>query len=286
MIRLVNEKKAFANNKQHLLSSTHYPKQDTRYVGKYTTIRFKDQRIHNSIYDRFIVPCDYKPYGFVEDKELFVKHSIFFEVMRFDMEEPFRAILMDDDGRIIVTTTELLKSLLYIDLPFCDSNKSRANILDLEYVEFSDRLSPTEDNKQAFFDSYMKETIHQYPIQNMEEFGKEAYIEYPTEMTLDKKDTYSYKNDYTFTEEMKENLHKGDVVTKTYPDEILQSYPTYYNPYSKSQTNDIHRSTERGTIIRSDLNEAEGYVVVAVTNGDTYKFICQDEARIFYNTEK
>lgn len=291
MRRCINDQFNFvdrSNKNKNVMSYTGafgYPIQDTNAVGKYIAINFYDfcnqsynfrVKFPNAIYEEYqdIIPNIYNK------KE---NLPVIFEIVRFDITAPYRAILVSIYGHVIVTTTEEINNILYYDTSYCNNIKSKIESLGKQMY-----INIITTSEEDFINEFSEEKMHIYPAQYDEIFGKRVYIEFDNDLeSIDYKDTVYpvEKNKYEFTDEMYEEVIERDVSLKNKSRKEIESYPVYYNTHSQSFMNDSLRSMEIGYIIRLDINDPDGQVVVMSTDSFGRRYYCLDEAKFYYDTE-
>ena len=320
MLRLVNDTNGFTDRyttNMGIISPEYYPPQDTRYVGYWTTIRFRTEYDYTDFVNNrfFIEPAKFDPeiYNYKNDGDIY-----YFRVLRFDLEKPFKAILCTERNEVIVTDTPTLQKIIDLESRFLAKNIVAMRLKGRKYVSFN-----VVQDEAEFFDSYMKEEVHIYPIQNDDMFGLPVMIEYDTDLKHDSsyneanlhtfvdpernevvdrdnngvwryvdngeifegEPVYWWNNQFTYTPRMTKAQIQRNTVLGGYPVSILRSFDHYYNVHDKSIVDKPRRHKTLGTIIRIDVNATEPQVVVMEYLDTGYvRFICQDEARFFYNT--
>lgn len=264
------------------LSHDKYPAQKEEYLGKYICLRYKSY-ISQEINNRFKVPTckEYMFYAYPEKTGI----QTFFEILRWDTEEPFRAILMSTRGEVICTYTKLLEEQLYDLVPsiIYNSTLEQAAEKNITYQTLNET-----DNKILFFNKLYNEKIHLYPEQDIRLLGVEVISEYDTDLSLPKntEGVINKKNDHRFTAEMKAQMDKMDPLLYCMPEEIYRSYPHWYDVHEPSYIDNPIRAINHGYIIRADIQgsiEPE-LVVMEVLKNNTLRFVTQYEARFYYQT--
>lgn len=293
MRRCINDQFNFvdrSNKNKNVMSYTGafgYPIQDTNAVGKYIAINFFDM-INQSYCFRVKFPksTTYEEYKDIlpnvyDPKENF---PVIFKIVRFDLVYPYRAILVSIYGHLLVTTTEEVNNLLYYEGgSYCDSIKTQIENLGKEMYMYI--ITTSEEN---FINGFISEKIHIFPQQYDEIYGKKVWIEYDNDLENVKAEDTLYpvpKNNYEFTDEMYQEVIERDVSLKNKSRKELESYPVYYNTHSQSFMNDPLRSMSIGYVVRCDINDPDGQVVVIQENGREQRFICLDEAKFYYDDQ-
>ncbi len=289
MRRSINDQLGYAdrfNKNENIMSYNQYPAQGEA-VGKYIAINFLDysNQLFNyrvrfqksTTYEQFedIIPGTYDP-----DENL----PIIFKIVRYDVEAPYKAILVSTYGHLIVTTTEELDKVSYYDEYYCrDIQRQITDMNKQMYVPVV-----ITESEEEFIESFASERITIYPIQSNILYGRRVWIEYDNDlMNIPYGEEYQSvdPNKYEFTDQMAEEVIERDNTLRVLPKEQLASYPVYYNIHSKSFVDNPKRSMGTGWVVRADIDSPDGQVVVIQTDGTNAKFICLDEARFYYDTE-
>lgn len=290
MIRSINDQFGFADRyttNEMIMDWDRYPTQNTDAIGKYLSLNFFAERGRFMKY-RIRIRKDLK-----EEYSNFISSSYeqsvqeVFRILRFDMEEPFKVILVSLGGQVVVTTKDKIESLVYINDPMCAQTKQYiTDVLGERYYE------PTNivDNYEDFFTEFTNEQIEVYPVQNQKMLLKPVYIEWMSDVTnydIDYNEGPE-KNDHSFTDKIKEQMIKNNVRLFGLTDREINSYPYIHDIHGESYVDDPRRvKSSRGYIIRADQNGADPQIVVMYQYGqDTrdYRVITLDEARFYYIT--
>ena len=174
----------------------------------------------------------------------------FTKVLRFDLEEPYKAILVDENDFIIVADTrELLKYTVYPGYEY-DT-----------YRGFPEANMTMTTNWDEFNEEYNSEKIWTVHVQNKTYIGKPVYIE--------------YFKDY-FTD--KQSILPKDSYDPTHAD------ARYYT----DKLNTPYKARERGYIIRADETGYDGEIVAMVEDPETHirKYILGSEAYMYIKTDE
>lgn len=264
------------------LSNDKYPTQNEEYLGKYICVRHKTQ-YNQMINQRFHIPAvTYDEYIYPENSG----RRRFFQILRWDMEEPFRAILMNNSAEVIVTYTTQLENDLYdlTDSNMLAATMTRAEMKGYEYLI----LNETSDS-DLFFDKLYYEKVNFIGIQDEPYLGMEVRSEYDIDLSLEKDDRMlQNRNIYNkLSNDTMKQMIKRNPILYSMPEEIFNSYPYYYSWRDKSYADNSRRAINKGYIIRADKQgsvEPE-LVVMEVLDDNSVRFVTQHEARFFYNTE-
>ena len=265
------------------LSNDKYPTQNEEYLGKYICVRHKTQS-NQMLNQRFHIPAvTYDEYIYPENSG----RRRFFQILRWDMEEPFRAILMNNSAEVIVTYTTQLENDLY-DLggsKMLEATKTRAGMKGYEYLILNQTYDP-----DLFFDRLFYEKVNYIGVQDEPYLGMKVWSEYDTDLSLEKDENTMLinRNKYgKLSEETMKRMVRMDPILYSLPEEIFNSYPYYYSWRDKSYADNSRRAINQGYIIRADKQgsvEPE-LVVMEVLSDNSVRFVTQHEARFFYNTE-
>lgn len=264
------------------LSYDKYPAQLQEYIGKYICVRHKTE-YNQMLNQRFHIPeGDFDDYIYPENKG----RRRFFQILRWDTEEPFRAILMNNSGEVIVTYTTQLENDLYdlVDSRIYNATMKRAEMKNYSYLV----LNETND-ADLFFEKLFYEKVNYIGIQDEPYLGLEVWTEYDTDLSLDKNEQMlQNRNKYgKLPEETMEIMIKRNPILYSLPEEIFNSYPYYYNWREKSFADNSRRAINKGYVIRADKQgsvEPEA-VVMEVLDDGSVRFVTQHEARFFYNMD-
>ena len=260
-----------------LLSHDHYPKQDKEKLNKLILLRFKDKSI--SINNRFFI--DKKKYtSYTKNNE---GNPIYFLILRYDIEPPYTVILMNDFGQIVLSNKSEIESLAF-------PPDYKQNFTKSEYVsKFKDReelfFSP-EITYEEFLRKYENEKVYQIRPQNNDIIGNICYTEYYTDImkTNASSNILAPSREKTFNE-IKEELLKNNPNFDVIPDEILKSFPIFYNKREQDYVDKPLRVINSGIIIRAD-EHTNGSIVVAENYNGKLRFITNRDAFIYTEYEK
>ena len=265
------------------LSYDRYPKQKTDYLNKYILIRYKSE-YYQELNQRFHIPEGYyDDYIYPENSGL---RNLFFRIIRWDETEPFRAILINKLGHVIVTYTYELEESIYDlnDSMILKATESYCNRKNLDYL----KLNETDD-PDLFFDKLYYEKVKVYPVQKESMIGLRVYSEYDNDLKLDRsEDVLQYKNRKKFKLSEIEIWEMIERNPKLYglTDEVICSFPSYYNPHIKTKIDESRRAINIGYVIRADVHDyIEPEFVVMEYLSDSIRFVTQHEANFFYRIE-
>ena len=264
------------------LSNDKYPTQNEEYLGKYICVRHKTE-YNQMLNQRFHIPeGDFDEYIYPENSG----RRRFFQILRWDNEEPFRAILMNNSGEVIVAYTTQLENDLYdlVGSRIYNATTTRARMKDYEYLVLNRTYDP-----DLFFDKLYYEKVNFIGIQDEPYLGLQVWSEYDTDLSLEKNDQMlQNRNKYgKLSESTMKQMVRRNPKLYSLPEEIFNSYPHYYSWRDKSYADNSRRAINKGYIIRADKQgsvEPE-LVVMEVLSDDSVRFVTQHEARFFYNTD-
>lgn len=254
-----------------LLSHNRYPKQDIDKIGKIILLRFKDEfGLNNRIFvDTIRYPMkNYKNSG----------TPTYFLILRYDLEDPFKIILMSDSGKIIVSNKETIENISYPP-GYTPKFITSENVSD--FIDKKEFFFTPEIDMVSFLKKYENEFVHQYKIQDYNILGNVCYTEYYTDLlkTEADKNILSPSREKTFNE-LKKQLLEENPDLDIFPDEILKSFPIYYNQRNQSYIDKPLRVINNGIIIRVD-NDSNGELVVAENIKNKIRFVTAQEAFIY-----
>lgn len=302
MILLLNSKKGYSdrnNTYRSIISSSKYPVQNTKYINKWCTLRciYDSDRastegttgsvVPNGLNNRFYI--NHTSYPLYTGTNL--GHTCVFRIVRYDTTTPYRAILIDSDGGVVVTTVG--KLLSSYDLYDTDGNA-------VDFVSKANSKVPSGQtlvtfNKTAdqttFFNSYDKEFIHKIAIQEDKLQYRSVYTEYDLDMTEDKSfnnSNMNIVNDWNWDADTLAEVKKVHPELRYMDESILKSFQQFYCLHGKSLVDNPKRTKKFGYIISADVNYKSAVVVeMDLLPSGKYKlrFITDQEARIYYNTE-
>lgn len=295
MIRLINDMNGFSyfnTSNVEAISMSKYPDQYGEYIDNYTTLKFRDTPNFNTYY-RFKITKDYAHYNPVINQD----NPKWFRIVRFDNGGPDKAILIGGRlGEVIVAKASELLTLENIDAPFCERERKRAELMKYKYFDPNPIIN--EHKLLAFFEKYNEEKIWEFPVQDYNLLGRLVWIEYKESLkdaksnentlgTTDEDGNFTPTvNDFSFTSEMKERLITANSKLRYEKDYYLAYFPYTYNIHSYTRIDLPRRTYTMGVIIRADLQANEPHIVVMEMNDDNnVKFVCDDEANFYYDTQ-
>lgn len=288
MRRSINDQLGFADrytSNERVITFNTYPVQNDNALGKYIGISFLDYinqsfnyriRLRKETYDKYkdILPKTYHRFDNI---------PIPFKIVRFDIDDPHKAILVSIFGHVLVTTTDIIDQIGYYNQYYCNNMK--------DYIENLGKEMYIPNNmiyEDDFFDNFAKEKIHIFPIQSDIIYGQRVWIEFDKDLDDIPFGMENYPvpgNKFEFTDEMAREVVERDASLKNVDRNLLESYPVYYNVHSKSFIDNPKRSMLIGYVIRADIDSPDGQVVVVCKDQDIIKYFCLDEAKFFYDTD-
>lgn len=288
MYRSINDMTGFADrfdNNRMIMSIDDYPEQAIDYLGKYITLRYYDRPDQNFI-SRFEIPYSMR----VRHPEC-PKNSEFqkyFRVVRYDVVEPYKVILVSEDSDVVITDKtymenlyDLAGSVFYTKvLKYCQSKG-------YEYLQINTPLTSEDE----FFEHYINEPVLYTAIKNDDLFGREVYISFEKDMLNGVGETIkNTKETFKFTDEMADIIashHKDEGMDRMDKKKFInnfKSYPYYHNIHEESYTDNAYNSTCTGTIIRADTDYECRQIVVLTLVRTIPRYICIDEAKFVFDT--
>lgn len=290
MYRSINDMTGFADrydNNRMIMSIDDYPEQATEYLGKYITLRYYD-RPDQTIVSRFAIPYHMRQrHPECQKNSEFQKY---FRVVRYDLTEPYKVILVSENSDVVITDNNYMESLYDLDgsvfyiraLKYCERKG-------YEYLQMNTPLTSEDE----FFEHYINEPVLYSSVKNDDLFGREVYISFEKDMLngvgTDIKNT---KETFELTDEMVERIrrtHKNEAVSRLDKDKYIhnfKSYPYYHNIHEESYTDNAYKSTCTGTIIRADTDYECRQIVVMTLTSTTPRYICIDEAKFVFDTSE
>lgn len=248
---------------KNYLSADNYPQQNTSYLGRNITVRFKDENdALDIVHERNYRWDTMRP---------------IFKILRWDYDNDGKVILVNRFNQVIVTNVSEIRShrwykrYSYDDLVFMLPDEIREHMTEKEYNETI----------------YSKEKIYRYGQQSnfvkaynliLIEFENDRYGHISTSH-LDRM-TADYKK-------IAENVIKAHPEKRTWPLEILRSFESYYNEHIHSYLDVPMRYRRSGILVRDDKYET----VVMSFNEETGRreYYTADEANLYivwrYNDE-
>lgn len=283
------------------------------------TITITEVVVNNSVNNRLVIDRRYYPNSDIKNSG----RTTFFQILRYDLEEPNKVILRSKDNEIIVLTVNEFNNIY--DIPGTDFY---ARITSSAKRQGLDYISPnTTEDLDEFFNHYRDEKINIYPLQNESILGIDIYTEFDIDIydenltpddnkmskyttkdvfhdpvtdinneyiyTDNMKDpveeeaepvTEQYNNKFNFTPRMRKNLYTANSSLKGFPDVVLQSFDATYNVHLKSKVDTPRRAINKGVIIRADIDSQEPFLVAMEYTDDGLRFICSDEGRFFFES--
>ena len=247
MIRLLNDMNGFTDRyitNLGYLSSDKYPKQKTEALGKWTALRYLNEDNGNyqrEINNRFYIQkSDFDGYDVI-DNSGFIS---FFKIVRYDLEKPYKVILVGEriDNSVIVTTKDVFEDIY--DL--AGSNCLRLTQAKAEAKGYQYYSPNTTYNIEYFVEKYNNEHVFSMKIQDKDIRFIPVYTEYYNDLlekdyshlTMDKKEPVS-DQDYTL---IKTETVIDDQVIVTYKDAETGEF---YDGYVSEDYRNRFKFTER-----------------------------------------
>jgi len=230
---------------QSLLSHDNYPAQNPDFIDKLLFVPYRDE---NTLTVNFRLPVSKKKHPEFDGHK--GPYENYTRVLRFDMGEPYVAILVDTLFNIIVADTrELLKYKIYPRYRYS------------RYKGFDEAFLPMASNWPEFNEEYNSEKMWIVHVSNDEWIGKTAYVEYFKDLV---------------------NLDHGDTIIQ--PSERSSDETPRHN---QDFLDKVYRAKEKGYIIRADENGTEAQIVVMVVDEEsgTRKFVLGTEAYFYIDSD-
>lgn len=277
MILCLNNMKNFSranDTYRKCIDSKTFPKQDLEKLGKLIHLKFRDE---NDQYTRFRLPINKK--NFPQFSGETNNESWFFRIIRYDIEFPYKVILIDKNKRIIVTDrTKITELFVHPDYKFSISSDGFKE-LELVYSEDWD----------TFNNLYLKDYVHCYPVQDKELLGISVYIEYYNDLfnlkSEDQLKEINIDNQKKSKDELRKGLEEGNIKRNTLNDGSLFTFPIYYDRHQKDMVDIPKRVIKKGVIIRVDMNATDPEIVVAqFDDNNKLSFITDKEATFYYDS--
>lgn len=157
------------HNLKERITFTHntYPKQKTEYLNTKIRLRYFDEYEGKGIHNRFWINGIKYPDARKHYEQL---KAVYFVILRWDTEYPFRAILMNNRGEVIVANSTELESMVFP--PDYTETQSSA------FSNLKETIFDKLDNMDEFIGIVDTEHIYKYPIQNQGYLGCSVYTEY------------------------------------------------------------------------------------------------------------
>ena len=234
----------YMSKSNSLISNTDYPEQDSNYVGKLLFVPYRNENNHTRNFRLFISTMTHREFtGTTGPFENFTK------VLRFDLAEPYVAILVDEMNYIIIgDTREIRKYTIYPGYEY--SSFRGLSEVHMNMCETWDEFN-NEYNSEVFF------MVHS---QNADYVGKPVYTEF-------------YKDLIPYT-------HEDNIL----PREYYQNPDARIN---QDMINVPLRTLNQGYVIRADENGNLANFVVMLEDPNTHvrKYILGSEGYFYINTE-
>lgn len=231
---------------QSKLSSSKYPTQNTNIINKLLFVPYRDENQVLLNYRLYIPDTLYPQFNGHSGP-----YDNFTKVLRFDMEEPYVAILVDENDYIIVADSrELLNYKLYPGYQYTK-----------DFRGFTEaHLDTMTETWSEFNEAYNAERIWDIHVQNWTYVGVKVYVEYFDDI-----------------------LHKPHDFNILEPDPIDHDLSKRMN---RDFLNRPLRTSETGYVIRADENGNEGSIVVMVINEETgeRKYVLGTEAFFYFKS--
>ena len=237
----------YMSKSESILTSKFYPEQNLNFLNKLLFVPYKDE---NSISLNFRLYIAKKYFPQFDGKS---GHSDnFTKVLRYDLDAPYKAILVDTHNRIIVgDTREMNKYRIYPGYTY-DS-----------YKGFTEAEMPMTETWDEFNEEYNQEKIWTVHVQNQSYIGQPVYVEYFKDI---------------ITRESGESIIPAEYVSREHPEAR----------YQFDKLNKPLRCSQKGYIIRADENGNEAEIVVMVEDPETNirKYILGSEAYFYMKTDE
>ena len=227
-------------------SADDYPRQNEDMVGKLIFVPYRDENEVKLNY-RLYVPSKYIKFDGINGP-----YDNYTKILRFDAEEPYVAVLVDRDDKIIVADSRILAN--YKVYPGYKYGKN--------YRGFQEAPLTMVD-WDIFNDEYNREKLWLIHVQNKDYLGQPAYVEYFDDTV---------------------NMDRDNNILPYYdPENVIE-----YSRYRADRLNVPTVATEKGYVIRSDESGDEAEIVVMIVNGQTgdRKYILGSEAFFYIETEE
>lgn len=234
----------YMSKDKSILTSDFYPEQNLDFLNKLLFVPYRDENNVRLFFRLYISKHRYPQFtGRSGISDNFTK------VLRFDLAEPYKAILVDENNFIIVADTrELLKYTVYPGYEY-DT-----------YRGFPEAAMNMTSNWDEFNEEYNSEKIWTVHVQNKSYIGMPVYLEYYKDLFTDK-ETILHKDQYN----------------------PLHADARYY----EDKLNTPYKVREQGYIIRADENGYDPEIVVMVEDPETHirKYVLGSEAYMYIETE-
>ena len=226
------------------ITNTKYPDQDPNYVGKVMCVPYFDENNTRKCYRLSISKALY-PQFIGRSGPL----NNFSKILRFDLKEPYVAILVTENDDIIIgDTREMRKYTVYPGYVY-----SSYNGFDEVYM----RMCESWDEFNA---EYIAEKFTILHVQNLEYIGKPVYIEYFKDL-----------GDYSYND---------NILPREY-------YPNPDARISQDFVNIPKRTLNTGYVIRADENgDTANFVVMTENSAGVRRYILGTEAYFYVDLEE
>lgn len=221
----------YISKKYSPLSHSKYPTQNDNVVGKLLFVPYRNENGVSLNYRLYIPKTMYRHFEGISGP-----YDNFTKVLRFDMEEPYVAILVDEEDYIIVGDSRvMLNYKLYPNYKYTE-----------DYRGFSEaHLDTMTKTWDEFNEAYNQERLLDIHVQNQTYLGYPVYVEYFNDLLDD---------------DFRENILP--------PDKIDYAGTKRFN---SSYLNKPFRASERGYVIRADESGTEAEIVVMCIDEETGK---------------
>ena len=250
------------------ISSTKYPEQDERYLGKYIRIRYTNHNNSPDYQSRLIINKNIHPEFTCTGADIDTK----FKIVRFDKVEPNVVILINSRNEVIVADNNIINEYLYYP----------------GYIREEDEVElQVADSWEIFNNKYFMEKIYCINVSEVNLLGRVVFTEYLED--LEKYDSFTnvakpeLNNGKTF-EQIKAQLIMGNPKLEVMPDCILKSFPAYYNRHEHDLVDIPMRTINTGVVIRADIN-GDHFVIMEILEDGTKRFVTESEGFYYYETE-
>ena len=272
-------------NMRKSMKHNEYPKQDTVYVDKLIGLRYRNEKDEDTI-NRLKYHENIHNYRY--------NMEAIFLCLRCDIEYPYKAILINARGDVIVTTsaevTQLLSPSIFTGIQH--RHQVDSTIFRREY-------SPLIYSSDEYNDyDIANDFVHLIPAQDKEFLGLEGFTEYENDLVnkvdiptredqaIEQEDPNYHSIERRFEDVSRVYPKLGDVGKKN--PESITSFPMMHYIHDKNYIDKPFATHNSAVIIRTDRNRDNVVFMERIRNsednGITLRFVTGDEAYFYYES--
>ena len=263
------------HNVGNTLSKTKYPEQDTEKLGKLVKIgtAYEDSP------DEIFHPRYYNDSGVWRTNPT----CPYYQILRYDKEQPYRFIGMDSNGRVIISDTREVDNFWY-------PPSGEEHLKDYPPLRFTGcRVLPMEKiagSQSAFAKFFEKEEVRYYGVQDQRFFGYAVYTEYHQDIIGTKEKDVERSYEEPSVDYVRNQIKRLRAYYEFWPDFMIKQFRQYYNRFDPDKIGSQRRAGNTGFVIRADISGLHGTIVVAeFRENNEIAFVTNKEANFYMEIE-